>query len=131
MLDRLRLADNGIPIYIQLRDQILAAIGQGVLKPGTRLPTMREVAVGLRIDLPTVQRAYAELERDGVLSVVQGRGSFVSEKPAPSKNAKKDTLALAQQIAAQAQASGIDLGDLAEALSALADKSARKAGARK
>ena len=131
MLDRLRLADNGIPIYIQLRDQILAAIGQGLLKPGTRLPTMREVAVGLRIDLNTVQRAYAELEREGVLSVVQGRGSFVSEKPAPSKNAKKDTLTLAQQIAAQAHASGLDLHDLAEALSALADKSARKSGARK
>ena len=132
MLDALRLADNGIPIYIQLRDQILAAIGRGLLKPGSRLPTMREVAVGLSIDLNTVQRAYAELERDGVLSVVQGRGSFVSETPAPAKNAKKETQALAQQIAAQAHAAGIALDDLVEALSVLADKSAaRKSGPKK
>ncbi len=132
MLDRLSLRDNGIPIYIQLRDQIMAAVGKGALVPGARLPTMREVAVALRIDLNTVQRAYAELEREGILTVVQGRGSFVSDRPVPTRNPKKEAQSLAQQIAAQAQALGIDLHDLAEALNALAGRSsARKSGGRK
>src|SRR5438874_1320493 len=77
----LTLRDNGVPIYVQLREQILAAIGRGALKPGAQLPTMRQVAVALKIDLNTVQRAYAELEREGVLSTVRGRGSFVAQPP--------------------------------------------------
>jgi GntR family transcriptional regulator len=75
MLASLALQDNGVPIYVQLRDQIAAAIGRGLLKPGEQLATMREVAVALSIDLNTVQRAYAELEREGILSMVRGRGS--------------------------------------------------------
>ena len=47
MLATLTLQDNGVPIYVQLRDQIAAAIGRGDLRPGERLPTMREVAVAL------------------------------------------------------------------------------------
>ena len=83
MLDRLKISDSGVPIYVQLREQILHAIGDGTLKPRARLPTMREVAVALKIDLNTVQRAYAELERDGILVMVRGRGSFVAEAPPP------------------------------------------------
>ena len=72
MLDGLSVQNNGVPIYVQLREQILALIGRGVLKPGAQLPTMRQVAVALKIDLNTVQRAYAELERDGVLTKQRG-----------------------------------------------------------
>ena len=75
MLDQLAVQNNGVPIYVQLREQILALIGRGLLKPGSQLPTMRQVAVHLKIDLNTVQRAYAELERDGVLSKMRGVGS--------------------------------------------------------
>ena len=57
-------------------------IGRGVLKPGSQLPTMRQVAVALKIDLNTVQRAYAELERDGVLTKLRGVGTFVTESAA-------------------------------------------------
>jgi GntR family transcriptional regulator len=89
MLESLSIQDNSIPIYIQLRDQILALIGRGTLKPGTQMPTMRQVAVALKIDLNTVQRAYAELERDGVLSKQRGVGSFVTDTVPPSRNTKK------------------------------------------
>ena len=54
MLENLSLQNNGIPIYVQLRDQLAALVGRGALAPGARLPTMREVAVALRIDLNTV-----------------------------------------------------------------------------
>ena len=78
MLDGLTILGNGVPIYVQLREQILAMVGRGVLKPGAQIPTMRQVAVALKIDLNTVQRAYAELERDGVLTKLRGSGTFVA-----------------------------------------------------
>jgi GntR family transcriptional regulator len=122
MLDALALQDNGVPIYVQLREQIAAAVGRGELMPGARLPTMREVAVTLRIDLNTVQRAYGELERDGILVMVRGRGSFVAEAPPRSRNPRTDARILAAQVAAQAQAQGIALEDLAQALKRLAER---------
>jgi GntR family transcriptional regulator len=123
MLNGLRLQDNGIPIYVQLRDQILAAIGRGSLARGAQLPTMRQVAVALSIDLNTVQRAYAELERQGVLTTVRGRGSFVADAPRAPRSKRKDTQDFAFKIAAQAQAQGIALGDLAATLLELAKDS--------
>ena len=122
MLDGLSIQDNGVPIYVQLREQILAQIGRGLLKPGMRLATMREVAVALKIDLNTVQRAYAELERDGVLTKVRGVGTFVTESPPSPRNAKKQTQDFAARTAAQAKAQGIALDELAEALARLADR---------
>ena len=115
MLGWLTLQNNGVPIYVQLRDQIAAAIGRGDLQPGAQLPTMREVAVALAIDLNTVQRAYAELEAEGLLVKVQGRGSFVADKPKPRSRAA-ETANLAARVAAQAQAAGVSLDELAEAL---------------
>ncbi len=122
MLDGFAVQNNGIPIYVQLREQILALIGRGLLKPGSQLPTMRQVAVALRIDLNTVQRAYAELERDGVLAKRRGMGSFVTETPPVSRNAKKQTQDFAARVAAQAKGQGIDLDELAAALAKLADR---------
>ena len=119
MLGGLTLQDNGVPIYVQLREQILAAIGSGALTPGARLPTMRQVAVVLHIDLNTVQRAYAELEREGILTMVQGRGSFVADAPPPARNRRAEARALALKVSVQARAQGIALEDLAEALDGL------------
>src|SRR3569832_236430 len=99
MLESLSVQNNGIPIYVQLREQILALIGRGALKPGAQVPTMRQVAVALKIDLNTVQRAYAELERDGVLSKQRGVGTFVTEAPPPTRNAKKQVQDFAARIA--------------------------------
>jgi GntR family transcriptional regulator len=123
MLDTLQLQDNGIPIYVQLRDQIAAVIGRGVLRPGDRLPTMREVAVALAIDLNTVQRAYAELERDGILAMVRGRGSFVADVPR-RVGRRADIREMAARIAAQARGQGIALDELAAELARLAERAA-------
>ena len=114
MLEDLSLQNNGIPIYVQLRDQLAALVGRGALAPGARLPTMREVAVALRIDLNTVQRAYGELEREGILDLVRGRGTFVAAAPPARKPAGADDLAA--RTAAQAKALGIPLADLIVAL---------------
>jgi GntR family transcriptional regulator len=123
MLETLSVQDNGVPIYVQLRDQILALIGRGLLKPGARIPTMREVAVQLKIDLNTVQRAYAELERDGVLSKQRGVGTFVTDTAPPARNSKKQVQDFAARIAAQAKGQGIPLEELADALTRLVGRS--------
>lgn len=122
MLGSLSVQDNGVPIYIQLREQILALIGRGLLKPGTQVPTMRQVAVALKIDLNTVQRAYAELEREGVLSKQRGVGTFVTDAAPPPRNTKKQAQDFAARIAAQAKGQGIPLEDLIEALTRLAGR---------
>jgi len=83
---------------------------------------MRQVAVALRIDLNTVQRAYAELERDGVLAKLRGVGTFVTEAPPAPRNARKKAQDFAARIAAQAKGQGIDLDELAAALTRLAGR---------
>lgn len=70
---------SGIPIYIQIMDQIKHLIATGVLQRGQQLPTIRELAVELTINLHTVAHAYAELEREGFLTIQRGRGTFISD----------------------------------------------------
>jgi len=70
---------NGIPYYIQLKDQIRKQIIQGAWLTGTKLPTERELAQELGVSRNTVSQAYKELESEGVLSSTQGRGTFVAD----------------------------------------------------
>ena len=68
------------PIYEQISRQIKDQILQGELKAGDALPSMRMLAKELRISLITTKRAYEDLEKDGFLETVPGKGCFVSEK---------------------------------------------------
>src|SRR5579859_3345542 len=110
ILAALRLGDTGVPIYVQLRDQYLRAIGAGLMKPGDQMPTMRQVAVALKVDLNTVRRAYDELERLGAVTLVRGRGSFVAEPPPAMEGPAHETQTdrLAHQTLAAAAALGVD-----------------------
>jgi GntR family transcriptional regulator len=122
LLKTLRLESSGVPIYVQLRDQILRHLGAGVLAAGDQMPTMREVAVALKIDLNTVRHAYDELERMGAITLVRGRGSFVAEPP-PAMGARAQTVqadSLAKQTLATAAAMGIDPIAVADRIKALA-----------
>lgn len=68
---------NGKPIYLQIADQIKTMILEGKLKEGEMLPSMRNLALELRISFMTTKRAYEELERDGFIESFTGKGSFV------------------------------------------------------
>jgi GntR family transcriptional regulator len=124
LLTRLRLEETGVPIYVQLREQILRALGAGTLKPGDQMPTMRQVAVALKIDLNTVRHAYDELERTGAITLVRGRGSFVAEPPTAldGRQAAAQTDGLARQVIATALAMGVDPAALADRIAVLAGK---------
>jgi GntR family transcriptional regulator len=121
ILAALRLGDSGVPIYVQLREQFLRAIGNDQLSPGDQMPTMRQVAVALKVDLNTVRRAYDELERLGAVTLVRGRGSFVAEPPPAMEGQAHETQTdnLARQTLAAAAALGVDPLALAERIAAL------------
>jgi GntR family transcriptional regulator len=122
LLDAVSIETNGVPIYVQLRQQVLGAIGAGVLKPGDQMPTMRQVAVALRVDLNTVRHAYDELERMGALRLERGRGSFVAEPPerAAADAQAKAAERLARQTLAAAAAAGVAPDLVIERIAALA-----------
>ena len=126
MLDTLHIEANGIPIYIQIRDQILAAIASGVLKPGDRLPTMREVAVTLKIDLNTVRHAYDSTQESGAIVLVRAQGTYVAERPPEVNDDRLEKLA--QNTAVNAHNQGINLRDLIQRLNAIADGQRAKGG---
>jgi GntR family transcriptional regulator len=122
LLKSLRLDNSGVPIYVQLRDQILRNLGAGVLDRGDQMPTMREVAVALKIDLNTVRHAYDELERMGAITLVRGRGSFVAQPP-PAMGVRAQIAQIdgvAKQVLATAAAAGIDPVALADRIKVLA-----------
>ena len=71
---------SGLPIYEQVYNGILRLASLGVLQPGAQLPSVRSVASEAGVNPNTVQKAYAMLERDGVIVSVPGRGSFLAEQ---------------------------------------------------
>ncbi len=71
---------SGQPIYEQICRQVKGAIASGKLKPGEPLPSIRALARDLRISVITTKRAYEELERDGFICTVAGKGSFVAQQ---------------------------------------------------
>ena len=72
---------SGKPIYEQIADQVREQILSGALSAGDALPSMRVLAKELRISVITTKRAYEELERDGFLDNVPGKGCFVAPEP--------------------------------------------------
>ena len=68
---------SGVPIYLQLIEQVKRSVAIGALNAGEQLPTVKALAVDLTINPNTVARAYRDLERDEVIETAPGRGSFV------------------------------------------------------
>ena len=103
-------------MYVQIRDQMLQAIGAGTLRPGEQMPTMRQVAVSLKVDLNTVRHAYTDLEQTGAIVILRARGTYVAEKPPPvdvTRHAKR-VASLAQQVIAISNSAGVDPSDVAQ-----------------
>ncbi len=77
------------PIYLQIVSQIKHLIVAGKLKPDDQLPTVRQLAVELRVDPNTAARAYRQLVDDGVIASQQGRGTYVLDRPPPADQRKQ------------------------------------------
>lgn len=74
---------SGLPVYLQIVEQVKAAAASGALQPGEALPSIRPVAEELRVNRNTVAKAYAELESLGVIETLPGKGCFLKENHSP------------------------------------------------
>src|SRR4051812_12053861 len=109
------------PLYIQIMDEIRRAIVVGKLKPEDPLPSVRDLASELVINPRTVSQAYQELEREGVVYVKRGQGTFVS--PSTKKNSReRDNLArtVAKHALLEARRSGLDVDELIDTIKQVA-----------
>ena len=114
-------ARDATPIYAQVERGLRAAIATGRLRAGDQLPTVRQLAVDLRVNANTVARVYAELERGGVIETRRGVGSFVSATPAqalPPREQERRLRAFALRVLADAEAAGFTGDDVVAALRA-------------
>ena len=103
------------PIYEQIRAQIKQMIISGELQAGDQLPSMRMLAKELRISVITTKRAYEDLERDGFIYTVVGKGSFVAEKN--MEFVREEQLRIVEEHlskAVEGKAGGISLDELQE-----------------
>lgn len=121
-------AASGVPFYRQIIDQVLLAVADGRLRTGTQLPTVRQLAVDLSVNLNTVAKAYREMEIRGIVETQQGTGTFVSSRrPDPKAREKRKALGdLVDRFIANGEALGIAIDDLLEALVERAEKARRR-----
>ena len=114
-------SNDPTPIYAQLERALRAGIATGRLQPGDQLPTVRQLAVDLRVNANTVARVYAELERAAVIETRRGVGSFISATPAearPPREHERRLRAFATRVLADADAAGFTLDEVITALRA-------------
>ncbi len=109
---------SGVPFYRQIIDQVVLAVADGRLAPGAQLPTVRQLAVDLSVNLNTVARAYKEMEIRGLVETQQGTGTFVAHRRPEKRSGerRKALNALVMQFLAHAAARGFSHEEIAEAL---------------
>ncbi len=110
---------SGIPIYVQIMEQIKRQVVGGTLKPGDQLPTVRALAQELRVNFNTVARSYRLLDEAGVISTQQGRGTYILEMPPPevSESIRRKALeAITQRYLSDASRLGVTPEELTRIL---------------
>jgi GntR family transcriptional regulator len=109
------------PIYAQLERGLRAAIAAGRLVPGDQLPTVRQLAVDLKVNANTIARVYVELERAGVIETKRGVGSFITATPAqahPPRERDRRLRTFVTRLLADADQAGFTIDDVIAALRA-------------
>lgn len=110
--------NSGVPFYRQIIDQVRFAIVDGRLDCGDRLPTVRQLAVELKVNPNTVVRAYQELEIRGVVNTQMGTGTFIGDEKIEISEADRKRMLeqVCTELLSRASAYGFTLGDVIEAL---------------
>jgi GntR family transcriptional regulator len=113
---------DATPLHAQLERSIRVAIASRRLRPGDQLPTVRQLAVALRINANTVAKVYSHLEREGALETRRGVGTFIADVPETGRNQAArdaDLRAIVTRALAEASARGFTAADLRRELNAL------------
>lgn len=98
---------SGVPVYLQLIEQVKHAVETGALRAGDQLPTLRKLAEDLVVNPNTVVRAYRELQHEGVLEVKHGSGAFIRESATTSTRISRKARSLMQSVVERLVASGL------------------------
>ena len=115
------------PMYLQIMDQIKHRIALGDWPVGEKLVSIRELAIGLRVSVITVKRAYAELEKEGVIVTQHGKGSFIATGSELGEKINREALETHLQEAAKlAFTMGISQSELAERLQTIQKRLSEK-----
>ncbi|AYX90279.1 PSM export ABC transporter transcriptional regulator PmtR [Staphylococcus cohnii] len=107
------------PIYEQIKQQVKENILKGHVTPGEHLPSMRELAQDLSVSVITTKRAYEDLEKDGFVFTIRGKGTFVKEQDSSILKEKQFIVieSLAKSMSKEAKTIGMTLSELQEILS--------------
>lgn len=104
------------PLYLQVKDSLRRMMLTGLLTPGERLPSVRALATQLAINPNTIQRAYRELEADGYILSVAGKGSFVAQVDQLAEQQKKQAVDAFRAAAQKLRQLGLTQAQLAQLL---------------
>lgn len=116
---------SGVPIYLQIVEQVKRSVALGVLQTGEQLPTVKQLALDLTVNPNTVARAYRELEHADVIETSPGRGSFVRDNGGiqSAKTAASDVARDAIDIALrEAKSVGLARTDVRDLINAAVDR---------
>lgn len=107
-----------VPLYEQIAGRIRVAVAAEEFTPGEMLPSVRQLAVSLRVNPATVVQAYRDLEREGFVEMKHGAGTFVLQVPASRRSAERSRQAreLVRRMLAEAARLGLGAADLTRAL---------------
>ncbi len=103
--------ESDIPIYLQLREQIIIGIASGELQPGEALPSVRRMASDIGINLHTVNKTYAMLKEEGYITIDRRRGTEVAKPSKPNENFSQNLESSLTALAAQAKCKQMNLDD--------------------
>ena len=114
---------DGRPLYLQIMDEVRRAVVVGTLQAEDPLPSVRELAADLVVNPRTVSQAYQELEREGVIYVRRGQGTFVSPTVKRSAGERRSlALAVAKRALLEARRNGLSAEELVMSIQKLAAK---------
>ena len=113
-----------VPVYEQIKQQVMERVCSGALPEGAQLPSIRELSQMLSVNVNTVKRAFGDLEHDGVIVSVQGRGSFVAENALAGSQLQRRYKEQAELAIRAARAGGIPREDLNRLVEKIYEKEA-------
>ncbi len=118
---------SGVPYYKQIILQVELAIADGRLEKGEQLPTVRGLAVELRVNPNTVARAYNEMEIRGIVTTQQGTGTFISDKPVQLDELERERILaqIVRPLVSKAGSYGFEIQDLIRYLKEMVNENAR------
>ena len=106
-----------VPVFEQIKNEIMTLISLGVLKPHAKLPSIRQVASKTGVNINTVKKAFSELETHGVIYSVPGTGSFVNLNALSDENLRRNAFQEVETAVLAAKAKGIALQEILETVS--------------